>query len=62
MEREYLYSAKTLDRIGICENIKKMHKIKEIEAEAKELEETDPKEAIKLYEYLNTLRDTYCLI
>ena len=54
-KRDYLYSAKAKDRIRICENKINRAKIKELEAEAKALEETNPAEAIKKYEELNIL-------
>ena len=52
---DYLYSAKAKDRIRICENKINRAKIKELEAEAKALEETNPAEAIKKYEELNII-------
>ena len=54
-ERDYLYSANAKKRIDICNNKKKRARIKKLEAEAKELEETNPAEAIKIYEDLNIL-------
>lgn len=54
-ERDYLYSAKAKERIDICNNKKERIKIKKLEAEAKELEETNPTEAIKKYEELNII-------
>lgn len=49
----YLYSGKAMERIEVCKGYIERNKIKELEAEAKELEETNPKEAIKKYENLN---------
>lgn len=51
--KEFTLAGKSLERIGICENKIKRAKIKELEAEAKELEKTNPSEAIKKYENLN---------
>ena len=55
-EGDYLYTGQLRQRISICENKIFMKNIKKIEAEAKELEKTNPQEAIKKYEYLNELR------
>ena len=54
-EREYLYTATFSNRIKVCEDSIHWREIKKLEAEAKELEETDPKEAIKRYEELNQI-------
>lgn len=54
-DRDYLYSAKAKDRINICNNKKKRIRIKELEAKANELSETNPKEAINIYNQLNEL-------
>ena len=53
--RDYLYSANAKQRIEICQNKIRRAEIKELEAEAKELEETNPTEAIKKYEELNKI-------
>lgn len=42
-------------RINVCKNKIKKQEIKQLEAEAKEMEKTDPKEAIELYNKLNVL-------
>ena len=55
-ERDWLYTAKLRQRIKICEDKIFGENIKKIEAEAKELEKTNPHEAIKKYEYLNKIR------
>ena len=55
-ERDWLYTAKLRQRIKICEDKIFRENIKKIEAEAKELEKTNPHEAIKKYEYLNKIR------
>ena len=54
-EGDYLYVATIKQRIRVCENIIHRAKVKELEAEAKALEETNPKEAIKKYEELNEI-------
>ena len=55
-ERDWLYTGKLRQRIKICEDKIFRDNIKKIEAEAKELEKTNPHEAIKKYEYLNKIR------
>ena len=54
-ERDYLYQGKARNRIRVCENIIKRNEIKELEAEAKALEETNPTEAINKYNELNKI-------
>lgn len=54
-EKDYLFGAKAKSRIRICQGNKERDKIKKLEAEAKELEETNPAEAIKKYEHLNKI-------
>ena len=52
---DYLYQAKARQRINICESTIKRNEIQELEAEAKALEETNPAEAIELYNKLNEI-------
>ena len=52
-EGDYLYLAPIRRRMRVCEKKVFRSKIKKLEAEAKELEKTNPEEAIKKYEYLN---------
>lgn len=52
-ENDYLYTAKLKNRIRICEYTMERTKIKKLEAEAKELEESNPIEAINKYGELN---------
>ena len=52
-EGDYLDTARQMERIRTCENKIFRLKVKKLEAEAKELEETDPTGAIKKYEELN---------
>ena len=54
-EGNYLFTGKIRQRISICENKIKRQQIKQLEAEAKEMEKTNPKEAIELYNKLNVL-------
>ncbi len=49
---DYLYCAKLRQRIRVCQK----PLIKELEVEAKELEKTNPREAIKIYKELNKLK------
>ncbi len=49
---DYLYCAKIRQRIRVCQR----PLIKEMEAEAKSLEKTNPHEAIKIYQELNRLK------
>lgn len=51
--RDYLYSAKAKNRINICYSLINRDKIKKLEGEAKELEETNPTKAIEKYKELN---------
>lgn len=55
-ERDWLYTGKLRQRIRICEDKIFRDNIKKIEVEAKELEKTNPQEAIKKYEYLNEIK------
>lgn len=52
---DYLCHAKLKTRIHMCNTMMNSGKIKELEPKAKRLEETNPKEAIKIYEELNIL-------
>ena len=52
-EKDYLFSGKAKDRIRMCEDSIFRREVKKLEDEAKQLEETNPKEAIKKYENLN---------
>ncbi len=54
-KRDYLLHAKLKTRIRSCNTKMNRDKIKELEPKAKQLEKTNPKEAIKLYEELNIL-------
>lgn len=54
-EGDYLYTAKLRQRIRVCENRIFRNKVNKLEIEAKELEKTNPKEAIKKYEELNKI-------
>lgn len=54
-EGDYLYTAKLKNRIRVCEHKLEREGIKKLEAEAKELEETNPMEAIKKYGELNRI-------
>lgn len=54
-EGDYLYTAKLRQRIRVCETRIFRNNVKKLEIEAKELEETNPKEAIKKYEELNKI-------
>lgn len=54
-EGNYLFTGKIRQRISICENKIKRQEIKQLEAEAKEMEKNNPKEAIELYNKLNVL-------
>lgn len=49
---DYLYCAKIRQRIRVCQK----PLIKELEVEAKRLEKTNPREAIKIYKELNKLK------
>jgi len=49
---DYLYCAKIRQRIRVCQK----PLIKKLEIEAKELEKTNPREAIKIYKELNKLK------
>ena len=55
-ERDYLLHARLKNRIDSCNMSINRIKIKELEPKAKQLEETNPKEAIKIYEELNILK------
>lgn len=54
-ERDYLLHARIKDRIHFCHSMMNRKKVNELEPKAKQLEETNPKEAIKIYEELNIL-------
>lgn len=54
-EGNYLFTGKIRQRISICENKIKRRQIKQLEVEAKEMEKTNPKEAIEMYNKLNVL-------
>ncbi len=53
---DYLYTAKIRQRIRVCEKNILKPKILKLEKDAKELEKTNPAEAIKIYEHLNELK------
>ena len=55
-ERDYLLHARLKNRIDSCNMSINRIKIKELELKAKQLEETNPKEAIKIYGELNILK------
>lgn len=54
-EGDYLYTAKLRQRVRVCETKIFRGKVKKLETEAKELEETNPKEAIEKYNELNKI-------
>lgn len=54
-ERDYLLHARLKNRIDSCNMSINRIKIKELEPKAKQLEETNPKEAIKIYHKLNEI-------
>lgn len=54
-EGDYLYTAKLRQRIRVCENKLFRNNVKKLEMKAKELEETNPKEAIEKYKELNEI-------
>ena len=54
-EGDYLDTAEQMARIRVCENKIFRKKVKKLEAEAKELEKINYREAIKRYEELNVL-------
>lgn len=54
-EGNYLWTGKFVARIDSCKHRILRAEIVKLEAEAKEMEEIDPKEAIKLYEKLNEI-------
>lgn len=55
-EGDYLLHARLKNRIHYCNTSINLIRIKELETKAKQLEETNPKEAIKIYEELNILK------
>lgn len=54
-EGDYLWTADIVTRINVCKNKIHRNKVKKLEAEAKEMESIDPKQAIIKYEELNEL-------
>lgn len=54
-EKDYLYCGELRNRIKMCEIKNHRSKIKDLEIKAKEMEKTDPTQAIELYNKLNIL-------
>ena len=54
-EKDYLYCGELRNRVKMCEIKNHRSKIKDLEIKAKELEKTDPTQAIELYNKLNIL-------
>ena len=53
---DYLYTRKIRQRISVCEKALLKEKASKLELEAKELEKSDPAEAIEVYQELNVLK------